>query len=384
MNIKIEGRFLTAFFCLAAIFLFAGKYEACAQDRLKLNTVVLDAGHGGKDPGCVSRDGKTYEKNITLDLALRLGSRIKEEFPDIKVVYTRSKDVYLTLDERANTANSNKANLFLSIHVNASDATAANGFSSHILGQSSKKGRDTFQGNLNVCRRENSVILLEDDYSTKYEGFNPEDPESFIFFNLMQNAFYEQSLSFAALINEKMDKLGPVANNRGISQDPFYVLWKTTMPAVLFEMAFISNKEDLLILRSEEKLDKIADALFHAFVKFKENYDNSLDYIPETTEKEENVQEVSHTETIKPEIAKENIAEYGIQISTSSRKLPLNDPFFKKHPAYTYSRNGMYIYVVEQCGDYEKTEEIFRVVSKEFPGSFIVRIEDGFPKRFRK
>ena len=348
----------------------------CATDGggLGLKTIVIDAGHGGKDPGCISRDGKTMEKDIALDVALKLGQLIKDSIPEVKVVYTRSKDIYLTLDERAQTANRNKADLFLSIHVNAADVSSARGFSSHILGQSSKKGRDTFAGNFNVCKRENSVILLEEDYSTKYQGFDPNDPESFIFFNLMQNAYYEQSLNFAAMINGNMSKSGPISECRGIHQDPFYVLWKTTMPSVLFEMAFISNSSDLELLRQEDKRKAIASAIFDAFLEFKSQYDRRLDLGMDGTEKK--------TEAAVERA--ENAGEYGILISTSSRLLPSSDPFFKKRPVTVYQDGKYYRYVVEKSGDVEKLSKIFDEVNKEFPGSYLVKIEDGKVSRYRK
>ena len=144
--------------------------------QLKLRTVVLDPGHGGKDAGCVSRDGKTYEKTLTLSVAKLLGQKISSAYPDVKVVYTRSTDQYITLNDRAEIANRNHADLFISIHIDAFTNTSANGFSAHVFGRSSGKDSDLFQRNLDLCRRENSVILLEEDYSTEYSGFDPNDP----------------------------------------------------------------------------------------------------------------------------------------------------------------------------------------------------------------
>ena len=195
-----------------------------AQNRsLSLSTVVIDAGHGGKDAGAVSKDNRTYEKNLVLDISGRLADRIAEEYPDVKVVRTRSTDEFIELRERAAIANRANANLFISIHINSNRSTAPNGFSIHILGQSSNKDRDLFAYNMDVVRRENSVILLEDDYKTNYQGFNPSDPESYIFMQLMQNAYLEQSLLFASMASQHLEG-GPIKANRGISQNPFYVL----------------------------------------------------------------------------------------------------------------------------------------------------------------
>ena len=155
--------------CLA----FACPMQAAAD--LKLKTVVIDAGHGGKDAGAVSPDRKTYEKNITLAIAKLLGQKIQAAYPDVRVVYTRTTDRYVTLNDRAEIANGCNADLFISIHINSFSKSSPNGFSSHILGQSGNKDRDLFSFNQELCRRENSVILLEDDYATKYQGFNPND-----------------------------------------------------------------------------------------------------------------------------------------------------------------------------------------------------------------
>ena len=218
--------------------------QGTEASKPKLNTVVIDAGHGGKDAGCVSRDGRTYEKNLTLAIAKQLGQKIKTAYPSVKVYYTRLTDRYLTLNERADIANRNHADLFISIHINSNPSSSPSGYSAHIFGRSSGKDSDLFRGNLELCRRENSVILLEEDYTTNYQGFDPEDPESFIFFNLMQNAFYEQSMLFAEEVIRALEG-GPITKNRGMSQDPFFVLWKTSMPSVLLELGFeVVKRED--------------------------------------------------------------------------------------------------------------------------------------------
>ena len=194
---------------------------------LKLSTVVIDAGHGGKDPGAVSLDRKYRESAINLEVATALGRKIEKAFPEVKVIYTRTTDKFVELDERAAIANRNNANLFISLHVNAQEkGTKANGFSAHILGQRSKTNpnnkKDYFESNLNLTKRENSVILLEDDYTTKYAGYDPGNPASSILFNLLQNANYAQSLSFAAAICNQMKK-GPILNDRSISQEIFLI-----------------------------------------------------------------------------------------------------------------------------------------------------------------
>ena len=250
-------------------------FPAAAQNSLSLSTVVIDPGHGGHDPGAVSQDGKTYEKTLTLDIAKRLGEKIRSGCPGVKVILTRETDKYVELGTRADIANKAGADLFISIHINSIAKSGPNGYSVYVLGKSQNKNKDLFAYNMNVCKRENSVILLEDDYTTKYQGFDPSDPESFIFLQLTQNSHLEQSLNFAQTVAGKL-RGGPIQADRGVWQDSFLVLWRTAMPAVLVELGFISNATDLKALRSQENRDKIAAGLYNAFVAYKAGYDKSV------------------------------------------------------------------------------------------------------------
>ena len=346
--------------------------DAAAQQSsstLKLRTVVLDPGHGGKDAGCVSRDRKTYEKNLTLSIARLLGQKITQAYPDVKVVYTRTTDKYVTLNDRAEIANRNHADLFISIHINSFSSSSPNGFSAHILGQSRDKNRDLFSYNMDVCRRENSVILLEEDYSTKYQGFDPEDPESFIFFNLMQNAFYEQSLLFAADVEKELSK-GPITHSRGISQDPFYVLWKTTMPAVLLELGFISNPADLKIMNSSAGREQLASRLFAAFREFKKKYDGSLDLSAARAAQPERQEDVSAQTSAGD-------TRYGVQILVLSKKLRKGDRALKGYDPEIFSAGRLYKYVVGISGSEAEARDTYRTVKRKFPDSFPVKISGG-------
>ena len=329
---------------------------------LRLKTVVIDAGHGGKDAGAVSFDKKTYEKNVTLAIAKLLGQKIENAYPDVKVVYTRTTDRFVELNDRAEIANRNNADLFISIHINSFTKTSPNGFSAHILGQSSNKNRDLFSFNQELCRRENSVILLEDDYETKYQGFNPNDPESFIMFNLMQNAFYEQSILFAAEVDSQLSK-GPFRTNRGISQNPFYVLWKTAMPSVLLELGFISNPSDLKVLNSSSGREEIATRLFNAFSSFKKKYDGSLDY---RTDAKPAVQQPAGDQVM-----------YGVQVLLLSRKLKPDDRAFKGYEAEVFQSGKMYKYIIGTSSTEDGARKFMSSVRKKFPDSFIVKIENG-------
>lgn len=348
--------------------------QTAGQTKPRLNTVVIDPGHGGKDAGCVSKDGRTYEKNLTLSIAKQLGQKIKEEYPEVKVYYTRLTDRYITLNERADIANRNHADLFISIHINANTSTSPSGFSAHIFGRSSGKDSDLFRGNMELCRRENSVILLEDDYSTNYQGFDPEDPESFIFFNLMQNAFYEQSLLFAGDVIESLSG-GPIAKNRGVSQDPFFVLWKTSMPSVLLELGFISNAADLKVLNSEKGRSQIASRLFTAFRKFKTKYDSSLDYSSGS------IAPAGAVSGKEPAAAGMHTLShglmYGIQIMATSRDLPEDDRSFKGYKALEVKSGDIYKYIVEVSSSEQEPRAALKAVGRKFPGAFLVKIEDG-------
>ncbi len=384
----------------ALLFLLPLPLLSQAKQELKLKTVVLDAGHGGNDSGAVSRDGKTKEKDLTLAISKRVGALIKEAYPDVKIVYTRPDDKFVTLQDRADIANRNQANLFISIHINSFTSTVPDGFSTHILGESSKKNTDLFAYNMNVCRRENSVILLEDDYSTRYQGFNPEDPESFIFFHLMQNAFYEQSLLFAADVQSEMRKGSGLASDRGIHQDPFYVLWRTTMPSVLIENGFISNANDLAVLRTDKGIEDISVSIFKAFAKFKARYDGSTDFVtasaeipsqtqtgkaepevvkpttPQTGKAEPNVVKPTTPQTEKPE-AEGDVkgTRYGIQVVVSSRVLQDDDPFFRGSPVTRYPAGMLNKYVIYEQDEEAEVRKIWTEVKKNFPDSFIVKIE---------
>lgn len=353
--------------------------------NLGLKTVCIDAGHGGTDPGCVSKDKKTYESRIALDIAKRLSDKIKSDYKDVKVVMTRSTDTFITLGGRADVANKNNADLFISIHVNMASSTAANGYSIHVLGQSSKKDRDLFAYNMDVCKRENSVIMLEDDYSTKYQGFDPTDPESFIFFNLMQNAHLEQSLLFAQDVEKAMSS-GPMRNSRGIWQDPFYVLWKTAMPAVLIEVGFMSNATDLAVLRSEDGRAKIAQDIFDAFVVFKKRYDGSVNAGDSSaTSPSSEVSSSAPAASVagktsssgqKTDVVKtSSVIKYGTQVLASGKLMQTGDSYFKGFAVTRIKCGNIYKYVIGVSDTLESAKSQNAKIKKSFPDSFLVSIE---------
>ena len=377
--------YLYLYIIIASILLFTLSSDLFGKDKpLGLKTVVIDAGHGGKDSGGVSKDRKTYEKNLVLDIAKRFGQKIKEKYPDVKVVYTRSTDVYITLNERAAIANRNNADLFISIHTNANDSPSVGGASVHILGQSRDPKRDLYAGKMDVSRRENSVILLEDDYSTDYQGFDPNSPESFIFFNLMQNAYYEQSVLFASKVDENLRKTNfAVTRYTGIHQDPFWLLWKTAMPAVLLELGFISNPEDLKILRSESGRNDIAEKLMTAFTSFKSSYDSSLK-AQETVSSQPTVNSVTEKKDIAATETSSN-SYYGIQVMGLGRLLKNGDPALKglEIQAVKAPESSIYKYVTGKFKNREDAAARLIEVKKKFPEAFLVKVEGTTVNRLR-
>jgi N-acetylmuramoyl-L-alanine amidase len=226
----------------------------------KVDVVVIDAGHGGKDHGTSGKLMK--EKDVALKIALKLGSYIEKNIPGVKVIYTRKDDRYLPLDERADIANRNKADLFICIHANANPNVRAFGTETYVMGLHKD------ENNLSVAKRENSVILLDENYHERYEGFDPNSPESYILFTLTQSAFQTSSLSFAQKVEDQFKKrVGRVS--RGVKQAGFLVLWRTTMPSVLIETGFLSNSPEEKFLAGDEGQELIASGIYRAFKDYK-------------------------------------------------------------------------------------------------------------------
>jgi len=241
-----------------------------AGSAYRMRTIVIDAGHGGNDPGNLGTGRyKTKEKDIALDVALRVGKYIKESFPDIKVVYTRDKDVFIGLNERAEAANKVKADLFLSIHCNAAKSTSAMGVETFAL------GLHRTEENLEVAMKENSAIFLEDDYQTKYEGFDPNSPESIVALTLMQSAYLQQSLAISSYVQKQFkERVG--RKDRGVKQAGFLVLRKTTMPSILIELGFLTNATEEDFLNSEDGKTFMASAIFRGFKEYKEMVEDPI------------------------------------------------------------------------------------------------------------
>jgi len=228
--------------------------------EFKVDVVVIDAGHGGKDHGTSGKLIK--EKDLALSIALKVGNYIEKNVPGVKVIYTRKDDTYLSLDERADIANRAKADLFICIHANANHNTRAYGTETYVMGLHKD------ESNLAVAKRENSVILLDENYHERYEGFDPNSPESYILFTLTQSAYQSSSLSFAQKVEDQFrNRVGRVS--RGVKQAGFLVLWRTTMPSVLIETGFLSNSNEEKFLITDEGQNLIASGIYRAFKEYK-------------------------------------------------------------------------------------------------------------------
>lgn len=247
------------FIILLSGLLFASFKTANRMPKYQIRTIVIDAGHGGHDSGCLG--SSSQEKHVALAVSLKLGALIEKHFPDVKVIYTRKADVFIELHERAAIANRNRADLFICIHCN-SGPSAAFGAETYVMGL--HKTTD----NLAVAKRENSAILLEKDYQNNYDGFDPNSPEANIIFSLYQNTFIHQSLHFASLVQERFEK-NSGRFNRGVKQAGFLVLFRTAMPSVLVELGFLTNRSDEQFLAGARGQDSMAESLLAAFREYK-------------------------------------------------------------------------------------------------------------------
>jgi N-acetylmuramoyl-L-alanine amidase len=355
-----------------------------AQKPMSLNTVVIDAGHGGKDPGALG--AKVREKDVTLAVALKLGQYITENFPDVKVVYTRSKDVFVELDQRAIIANKNKADLFISIHANSISKPAISGTETFVL------GLHRSQDNLEVAKKENSVIVLEENYTAKYEGFDPNSSESYIIFELMQNAYLDQSIYFAKMVEEQFStKAG--RTSRGVKQAGFLVLRETAMPSVLVELGYLTNAREESFLGTADGQSVLASAVFRAFRDYKASYDakTSLEigatHRPaDTTQgetrkpaetaspKDTNVT-ISVKPTVKTQTVSTNIV-FRVQIATNVKPLSNNQPPLSGFDnVWMYKDKGAYKYTVGQTSQYNEILKVLSKAKQKVPDAFVVSFE---------
>jgi N-acetylmuramoyl-L-alanine amidase len=325
--------------------------------------VVLDAGHGGRDTG--ARGKKSLEKDIVLDITLRVGKYLNEYLPKIKVVYTRKDDRFIDLFRRPEIANEHNADLFVSIHANSSPSSRPYGTETFVMGLHKS------ESNLKVAQKENAVITLEENYMEKYEGYDPSSAESYIIFSLMQNTFLDQSLRAAEHVqNEFRDRAR--RKDRGVKQAGFLVLWKTTMPSILIETGFISNSTEERYLLSENGRDYLASAIFRAIRSYYEDIN--------ATQLEISRQQDSIKEVIKQnnEALANSRVFFSVQLTASSKEANLDEkPFIHlKQGIWENKKNGLYKYYFQKTSSYDEAKSWIEECKNYFPDAFIVAFEN--------
>ncbi len=335
----------------------------------KVKVVVIDPGHGGQDPGALGK--KIMEKEVVLSIGLKVGKYIEENFPETRVVYTRKTDIFIPLDERAMIANRNKADLFISIHANSLPKSPAMGTETFVMGVNKAAG------NLEVAKKENSVITLEENYETKYEGFDPNSPDSYIIFSIVQNTYQEHSLLFADMVQTEFEQKARRIN-RGVKQSGFWVLWRTTMPSVLIETGFLTHPEEEKYLSSEQGQDYLASAIFRAFKSYKENIENKSHF--ENLVKEEEIE--NEKIDIQPLTGKalmtNNNIYFKVQVLTSRNPVDLSNHYFKNYKfAEEFKVGKWFKYAVGNYPSYPDVLEFARRAKSDFPDSFIVAVKNG-------
>ncbi len=369
MPITIKRSFQTilvsTFFSLNFTLIAAGSGSTDLTEGI--HTVVIDAGHGGKDPGATGKKAK--EKDLTLAIALKVGTYIEENMPDVKVIYTRKEDVFVDLWKRAEIANNAEADLFISIHVNASTRTSVRGTLTLVLGQ------HRADENFDVAVRENSVILLEEDYETIYEGFNPESTESYIMFSLMQKTYFKQSIEFGAFVQNQFKERAQ-RRDLGVREQGILVLAQTAMPGVLIETGFISNTEEEKYLRTEYGQDIIASAIYRGFRDYKEEIDRRS-HFSSVVREEVVVEEAPRVEAQPAEIPANQVI-FRIQVASSRNKIPTEPSSFKGQKEVSVIEDGRwYKYLVGQEVSYRKALDMCLVVKGDFPDAFVVALKNG-------
>ena len=353
-------------------------YAQNSSKHLGLKTVVIDAGHGGKDPGALGKGKGINEKDIVLAVAKKMGTKIKAKYPDVKVIYTRSDDTFIGLHERAMVARRNNADLFISIHCNGSSNTEAKGTSVHILGQNSnnkKNKTDYFERNMSTAQRENSVIVLEENYQTKYQSFDPNSPESYIGHQLQWMAYYESSLLFASEVVDNLIKAPLVPRKLVVDQDIFQVLVEANMPAVLLELAFVTNPAEYKYLASDAGQDEVAERLFKAFSSYKGKFDASVNVGTTAPMEQETPSKPA------PAVADKNVSSsdseyYSIQIMGLGRYIKDGDPALKGLSVNRVKKEGsnIYKYVTGKYSAVSEAKSKLHEVRKKFPDAFVVKV----------
>ena len=386
--------FFIAFIALFWTAMTGGRTYASAETGKNGKfTLVIDAGHGGKDPGAIGRFSR--EKNINLSVAKAFGQLVEKNCPDVEVIYTRKTDVFVPLARRAEIANQSQADLFVSIHTNAMPGRAvARGAETYTLGMARA------DENLEVAKRENSVILVEEDYKERYEGFDPTSAESYIIFELMQDQYMAQSVDFARLIQKEFRTTGGRAD-KGVHQAGFLVLRETSMPSVLVELGYISTHDEEAFLNSQNGIRKMSQSIYNAFRAYKRQHGNGTatstpsgdeadeagkqpteSAAEEATESsigqlaEERQAIAPHKETKKEEPTHRPI--FKVQLLASARQIPAGSERFKDiKPVDFYKEDNLYKYTYGATTDYREAVRMREKIKDAFEGAFIVAFKNG-------
>ncbi|QIA08104.1 N-acetylmuramoyl-L-alanine amidase family protein [Draconibacterium halophilum] len=360
---------------------FATKQFSPESQKEGISVVVIDPGHGGRDLG--ASFGNAVEKNIVLDIALKLGTTIKDNYPNIKVVFTRTSDIFIPLYKRAEIANKNEADLFISIHVNAVNARSVQGTETFVLGLHRN------DDNLEVAKKENAVILLEDDYNTTYEGFDPNLPESYIMFETMQEEFQGQSVMLASSIqNEFRDYAKRL--DRSVKMAGFLVLRETTMPSVLIETGFISHNGERQYLTSEAGRTRLAYSIFRAFKEYKSDIEQRSSFHLVT---ENNTEVVNHTSgNTNSALSDLPLAQsgsparqqntdkliYSVQIMALTRKIETTPANFKgEQNIFRIEGQNLSRYFSGNFKSIGEAEQEQNRISTEYPNAFVVALKNN-------
>jgi N-acetylmuramoyl-L-alanine amidase len=359
----------SAVLLLLCVFILQAHDAISQSNHTNINTVVIDAGHGGKDPGAISKI--LQEKDVVLSIALKLGAYIETTFPDVKVIYTRKTDVFIALDRRSEIANQNKADLFISIHANANDNTEISGTETYTLGLHKTKE------NLEVAMKENAVMLYEDDYSTKYEGFDPKNPASYIIFNLMQGVNRDKSINLAEL-TEFQFKTRVGRHSRGVREAGFWVLKQVSMPSILVEVGFVSNPTEAEYLKNSENQDYLASGIFRAFRDYKSKIEQSSVVL----KRNEEIVSIDTTLTTMTPITIEQIKssplEFCVQIKSSSKQIPLNSKaFVNLENIQERISDGVYKYTIGSTDMYSEILLLQEQIRKKIKDCFVVAFYNG-------
>lgn len=369
--------FAMLFCCLA----FGVSLHAQPYHNDERYVVVIDAGHGGKDPGAIGKYSK--EKNINLSVALALGRLIEKNLRQTQVVYTRKTDVFVPLDRRAQIANKAHADLFISIHTNAlPKKRIARGTETYTLGMARA------DDNLEVAKRENAVILVEDDYQTRYQGFDPQKAESYIIFEFLQDKYMERSVNFARGIQREFRTTAKRAD-RGVHQAGFLVLREASMPSVLIELGYISTPDEENYLNSKKGVADLSASIFNALKAYQKRYPKTRtekaaelqepepdkNTAAESAQTEQNNASRQATEQAVSEKKEDSGKQvlFKIQILSSSRQLVAGSSHFKGlNPVTSYRENNLYKYTYGATDSYTEAKKIKKEVNKKFPEAFIV------------